>query len=659
KNRNPLRVPGTCDWFVSHEHFQTWNESNSSGMLWVSADPGCGKSVLVRHLIDSVVQSSDSRTVCYFFFKDDFPDQKNLISALCCILRQIFIQKPILLSDEILKKFNTGGETFNTSFSDLWQTFIHIAEDENAGEIVCLLDAIDECENQSGQGRSELLKALCTLYGAKRSFNLKFLLTSRPYAEIHRGLRPIQIPGLPVIHLSGEDENEVKKISQEINIYIYARVQDIGNRLQLTQIECNLLLQELMRVPNRTYLWVYLTLDLIEKSISVNKMMITEATSSIPTTVDEAYERILSKSFNTIQAKKVLQIIVAAVRPLTLQEMSFALSLNENHQSYDDLGLLPDDRLRDDLRNVCGLCVVIVDSRVYLLHQTVKEFLINRNIIQSHENGHDNHKWKNSLLPQESHRVLAEICIRHLLAELTMISDSPPWHTWCNIFLDYSAKNWAAHFLESPTETQFMMTETILKICDVDSSCYKAWFNVYWTTTATHFPQGFTTLMVASYFGLSFAVRRLLEVEDIELDALDHTYRRLLLSASMKGHEEVVSLLLKTNRADIEAKDVNGKTPLIIAVSERHPAIVKLLLKAGANLNTQTADGETALIQACWWGHKVIVNMLLEAGANHNIQTADGETALIRAISRGHEAIEMILLKAGAKSRDQMVRQSG
>ncbi|KAL7946838.1 ankyrin repeat-containing domain protein [Trichoderma barbatum] len=131
-------------------------------MLWVSANPRCGKSVLARHLVDSIVQTTESRTVCYFFFKDGFPDQKSVSSALCCILRQIFIQKPSILSEAILKRFNSGGETFNESFSELWQTLMQVAEDKDAGEIVCLLEAIDECEDQSGQGGSQLLKALCT-----------------------------------------------------------------------------------------------------------------------------------------------------------------------------------------------------------------------------------------------------------------------------------------------------------------------------------------------------------------------------------------------------------------------------------------------------------------------------------------------------------------
>ncbi|KAH7370322.1 hypothetical protein BKA65DRAFT_350894, partial [Rhexocercosporidium sp. MPI-PUGE-AT-0058] len=153
----PDRVPGTCDWFVSHELFRGWQESKSSRILWVSADPGCGKSVLAKYLVNSVLPTTESRTVCYFFFKDDFEDQRNVVSGLCCILRQLFKQKRILLSDAILDQFDTDGEKFTSSFHELWQTLINAAKDKNAGEIICLLDAIDECEDQ---GRSQLIKAL-------------------------------------------------------------------------------------------------------------------------------------------------------------------------------------------------------------------------------------------------------------------------------------------------------------------------------------------------------------------------------------------------------------------------------------------------------------------------------------------------------------------
>jgi hypothetical protein len=322
KDRNPSRVQGTCNWFTSHELFKEWEESKSSRVLWVSADPGCGKSVLVKYLVDSVLQTTESRTVCYFFFKDDFPDQRNVVGALCCILRQLFMKKISLLSDEILRQFLTGGETFLNSFSELWKTLVQVSKDPNAGEIICILDAIDECEDQG----SQLARELCKLYGAANDFQLKFLLTSRPYGKIHRGFRPLEIPGLPVIHLSGESEHEVEKISQEIDIFIRFKVKDIGKRLELLEEEQKLLLQGLIKVSHRTYLWVYLTLNLIEQDVIIDKTL-SNAASRIPETVDEAYERILSKSCDFKQAKKILHIVVAAARPLTVEEMNLALVL--------------------------------------------------------------------------------------------------------------------------------------------------------------------------------------------------------------------------------------------------------------------------------------------------------------------------------------------
>ena len=129
-------------------------------MLWVSADPGCGKSAIVKYLVDSILPTTESRTTCYFFFRDDFKNQRSAVSALCCILHQLFRQKRILLSEKILEQFEVEKEKITSSFSELWATLLSAAKDENAGEIVCLLDAIDECEDH---GRSQLAQALCKL----------------------------------------------------------------------------------------------------------------------------------------------------------------------------------------------------------------------------------------------------------------------------------------------------------------------------------------------------------------------------------------------------------------------------------------------------------------------------------------------------------------
>lgn len=139
-------------------------------MLWVSADPGCGKSVLAKYLADEVLQTTGSRTTCYFFFKDDFEDQRSANSALCCILHQLFDQRKDLLSNKIVERFEAYGERLTGSIAELWDLLVMVSQDMNLGEIVCILDAFDECDEQ---GRLELTRVLCKFYGTTNNFQLE------------------------------------------------------------------------------------------------------------------------------------------------------------------------------------------------------------------------------------------------------------------------------------------------------------------------------------------------------------------------------------------------------------------------------------------------------------------------------------------------------
>ena len=667
KERNPDRVPGTCDWFVSHKVFLDWQESKSSRMLWVSADPGCGKSVLAKYLVDFILPTTKSRTVCYFFFKDDFEDQRNVVSALCCILHQLFRQKPLLLSDAVLRQFDIEGESFTNSLGELWNALINVAKDENAGEIICLLDALDECEDQE---RSLLAQKLCQLYGTERKFNLKFLITSRPYGGIRYGFQPLDIPELPMVHLSGESEVEIEKISQEINVLIEAKVQDIGARLRLTDDEQVLLLRQLMRVPHRTYLWVHLTLDLIENDIYIDKSGIVKATSQLPQSVHEAYDRILSKSHNPKEAKRILHITLAAARPLTLSEMNVALVLQKSHRSYDNLDLLDptsEDRFCERLRNFCGLFVTIIGSRIYLLHQTAKEFLVQNDTANSPEDIHMDLEWKHSLRPQESHRIIAEICIWYLLLEdfenRPLGEDgSVSQYVENHIFLDYSAKHWAAHFRELQIEVQGAMTQSILRICEMSSRHCLTWFRIYWTSTNTDFPRGFTNLMIVSYFGLSTAVKHLFNMNGIRLNSRDDTYRRSALSwAAGKGFDAVVKLLINDGRrvfklpfwkrAEIDSVDRYGRTPLSYAVWIGNVDVVEVLINAGARADSKDEIGGTPLSYAVCNGYKKVIELLLKGDTKVVLEDISKEL-LFSAAKKGHKDVVRMLLDTGKTDLD-------
>lgn len=695
--RNPERISGTCEWFVTHKSFKEWQQSKSSYMLWVSADPGCGKSVLAKHLINSVLPTTDSRTTCYFFFKDDFEDQRSVNGALCCILHQLFKQKNILFSDKILKQFEADRENLTSSFGELWDVLISAAGDENAGEVVCIFDAFDECDDY---GRFQLAEALCKLYSTKAKLNLKVLLTTRPYGQIREGFHPLEIPQAPVIHLSGESGVEMEMITREIDIFIKDRVQNIGAKRRLKQDEQDLLLQGLIGVPNRTYLWIHLTLDLIEHDIDIDRVGISHAITHLPQTVNEAYERILSKSHDPGKAKRLLHIIVAAARPLTLKEMNSALAHRASHQSYADLGLdlKPEERFRENVRDLCGLFVTVVDEKIYLLHQTAKEFLVPNDQATTPEGVSRNLKWKHALQPQESHNILAEICIWHLLfseLETHPLRGDKGLSKYAenHVFLDYSAKNWAAHLRNSQIKVDSVM-QSVLKICDASSKRCSTWFRIYWTGTQTDFPKKFTSLMIVSYLGLTAAVRHLLKMDGVDVNSKDSTYKRSALSwASENGFDTIVELLIRGGGsvwrkkmplrfsigAEVDSVDKYRRTPLSYAAWNGHVAVVKLLLRARARVDLKDEINGTPLsyaicgeheavekllvgeikvgsadtirremlLSAAEKGHKAVVERLLAGKVDADAKDKDGRTPLWLAVRNGHEAIFQRLLDSG------------
>lgn len=622
----------------------------------------------MKHLVDSIVLTTPKSTVCYFFFKDDFEDQKSINSALCCIIYQLFQQNPALFTEAIVNQIETGGERFLSSFSDLWHILLIAAQDVHAGEIICILDAIDECEDL---GRSQLAKALCKLYGPESRLNLKlkFLVTSRPFGNIRQGFQPLQVPGMPIIHLSGESEEEMKKIAAEIDIYIRARVEDIGERLKLDQYERHTLLEQLIRVPNRTYLWVHLTLDLIENDINIDKAGILQATTHIPKTVDEAYNRILSKSYDPRGAIKILHIIIAAERALSLEELGFALSIRRHHRSYDDIGIKHEDRLRENIRDTCGLFVTIIHSRVYLLHQTAREFLVRDTQLLPTDYINPDLEWKHILLPHKSHKALAKICISCLhfwdCETKHFVEDYRPESTNSCILFNYSANYWVTHLRESHTKINEPMARSIWKLCNANSRLCECWLSVFWKKTSnTTFPEQFTTLMVVSYFGLDAMVKIVLSpiTNDDELNARDGTYGRSALSwAAGNGFDDVVKLLARGprswrrklsllwygNLSEINSVDTSDRTPLLHAIWNGNVAVVKTLLKAGARLDVTDIIGGTPLFYAMSYRREAIVKLLLEHGATPISENKMATELFFSAVEKDDVQVVQLFLDSG------------
>lgn len=335
------------------------------------------------------------------------------------------------------------------------------------------------------------------------------------------------------------------------------------------------------------------------------------------------------------------------------------------------------------MRDLCGLFVSVIDSKIYLLHQTARDFLVpeqadyqddsddsygdsdddfedvpksgpksapQRDPRQSSQDGseHDSGnrlKWKYSLDPRESHRILCQLCIWHLLfAEfethpLAPVEDIGPLIQYLDehIFLDYSAKNWAAHFRLSDFQDEDDIS--LLRICDAESERCQTWFQVYWASTRPGeigFPGGFTTLMVASYSGIGRVVKLVLEKDGLDINSKDKAYGRTALSwAAEKGFTDIVDLLIRGPKIGLKhvmrrsarksvrvnAEDVYGRAPISYASWNGHRAVVKRLLKAGAHATYRDKFGGSPMAYAVANGDKKMC-MLLEDNGEKTLRFA-------------------------------------
>ncbi|OKL63381.1 hypothetical protein UA08_01822 [Talaromyces atroroseus] len=380
KNINPGRVDGTCRWVLENPQYLAWWESRHNNILWITADPGCGKSVLAKSLIDIDLKKFGSPlNVCYFFFKDN-DEQNDLATALCAILHQLFETCPDLLQ-YALPSWRSNGPKLHQEVEELWCILIAATSDSAFPNTICIFDAIDECkENEARQ----LIRKLAQFHSQispclnPKGRWMKFLVTSRPYEEIQQNFR--QLTALyHQIHLRGEEEND--RIREEIGLVVKSRVAELAESLELSFEIRKRIENHLLQMEHRTYLWLSLVMDGIRTTFQESLCPKDEPIPLVPPPVEAAYESILDRvpAAKAETVRKILQIIVRARHPLTVEEMAAALGIatSSGSQSAAQAGLNP-DVLKRKIRHLCRLFVFVKDSKIFLIHPTAREFLLSR-----------------------------------------------------------------------------------------------------------------------------------------------------------------------------------------------------------------------------------------------------------------------------------------
>jgi len=390
----------------------------------------------------------------------------------------------------------------------------------------------------------------------------------------------------------------------------------------------------------------------------------------LPESLDETYERILKeiKKPNRDHARRLLQCLVVAVRPLRVEELAEVLALD-----FDDTEGVPKSNANwrwDDqeqaLLSPCSSLIAIVDtgdSRVVQFSQfSVKEFLTSSRLATPSRDVSNYH-----ITLEPAHTVLAQACMGVLLQleDLVQGGGTIP-------LARYAAEHWVHH-------AQFKDVSTRLRkgmdhLFDQEKPHFALWLGVYDIDIMPRHPStfymftpysksdatplyyaarcGFHELaksliikypghvnadggyfmrpLLAALAGDHFPTAQLLHDHGADPNIQGHADRTPLHSATYYGRSEMVKKLLEYG-ANPNAGDVDGETPLYFAsVGDRLTDLyaIQLLLQHGVDVNARRKDGTTPLHRALIWGALEVARRLLDHGADAELKDNEGRTPL-------------------------------
>ncbi|KAE8449349.1 hypothetical protein EG329_008250 [Mollisiaceae sp. DMI_Dod_QoI] len=448
--------------------------------------------------------------------------------------------------------------------------------------------------------------------------DLLIIVTSRPYENIDRRFKSLT-NAIPTIRLRGEEES--KAIAEEINLVIQALVPDLAVELDLFSSVEQHLLDRLLNIPNRTYLWLHLIINQIRISSGVSTApRLIRIINEIPATVESAYEEILNKSTDIDLAKRLLHIhYYRSHEAASLDEINVALNIQQQAHTLEYLELESRDKFYGTVRNLCGLFVSIVDSQVFLIHQSAREYLqAGTHPAQAAAS------WKNCVDMMKAEDILADCCMRYLMFE-EFRNRRPPglrvedsgeiwWDSEDNgftidelrniyepldldryPFLQYAALYWPFYYTSKRGDELNHMAMTL---SDPDSDYFPTWFciwlgnsfmNAAFWGTDYHLMLLCTHLMVASILGLEVIVEELAQNKG-QINATIYGFSALSF-ATLSGRSPVVTSLLDAGAATTVIIHP-GKCcapPLSVAIRYSR-GTAELLLRYGASVHDRWID---------------------------------------------------------------------
>lgn len=657
------RVEGTCDWITKHNKYRSWLQEKRSSLLWICGGPATGKtylSVFLTGELGKTVKSGspsphDNELLAYFFCSQQ-DQRRNTAGALLRGLMYLLLQvKPDVIDCMLedfsrLKKHNSLFDPSNKEA--LWRNFEQMLLKSGLDKIYFVLDALDECAEDSLQWLLQKLTTLVSLNMPIQRPILKMVIASRRYPEVlHEYL--YKFPRI----IAGQDDN----LSHDLRLFILSKIEDLAEKKSVKEEDNKRAIvkekwlsaaKPLTMFTSETFLWVSFVIRDLERAYLPE---VEQKLHKLPRGLDGYYERMLHQISQLEQrreiAARVIRWVAMAVRPLSLLELSIGTDTLPTE--------LPSREQREEMMeyhvNLCGYFLKVDHGIVSLIHQSARDYLtcIDR----------DREGPRFSLFridEEEAHLQIAQTCLKYIQGDLKgtgpfadnrtiNLGRSQPNLESAEVrafpLLQYAALHWPEHARCSSREAAIF--DLSVPFFQAKSPVRQAWLHSYWLTFMPDWPPpggSFELIHMSAFFGLKSVTEALLarksplkQIFSSTVNLKSDLDMTPLHWAVRNGHESVAKLLVD-HGADVDTKGY-GLTPLIWAVRNGREGIAKMLLDHKAKVD-QKGYGMTALHWAAREGRESLVRLLLDRGADSSVRTTSqniggtsGEVAAFNAVN--------------------------
>ncbi|KAK5050967.1 hypothetical protein LTR84_003526 [Exophiala bonariae] len=599
KNTKSKCEKNTGTWFFEQEQFRAWLNSPRSSCLWLSADPGSGKSVLCRRLVDTHLAIPGPKILYYFF---DGSKKDNVAeTALQAILHQLFLTDETLIEIAV-DYFHQHGKNSVRELNSLWSIFRKCMSDSRVGTIICVLDAVDEFGG--GNSEEQFLKFVNDLTdliedAQDTGKTFKLAVSSRPYFLTNTISRELQ-QRVEVFSINGAQE--YKSLAQDVETFISQRLKCLVQTLKLTEEEVELVDFRLKAGRRQNFLCAHFLLETLRKKPPSTAQALLDAVNDLPRGLEDHYRRVLTLCTDHKKARAIFSILLAAKRALNVGELAMILLLQPGFQGLTTTT----DRATDIIRDICGMLVQVVSGKVYLIHDTLRTYLLNPETeINRSKDRRDMSLCKHSINVDEGEARLSLACTRIVSVERPLRGEQPE-------FREYAHQHWGVHL--SRTLRSVRCRHPIVHI----------------------------EKMIG--YGL--------DLQMLDSDGKSLLHRAVDTHVDRVNREVVRGII--SHGGLVQTADRDNMTCLHYATLRSNVALVQMLLEAGFDSNVavrrkpgaihETHDrkdvahgGLTALHAAAYFGRPNMIEPLLNAGANAQLQDEDGNTALHLVLSSKFE----------------------